>query len=164
MDEKELKKQLTELKSTPDRLLLVRALIDCGFNKTDALKKIGKSKSWLYSIPEDELERLIDLAKEYNLAFELQAYDKLKAAVNHAVDVQVKLIDARDDRVKQAAINQVLDRGLGKVTDKIDVTTQGEKVNSIDGYDRAISTLANAIRKSVPGEGAEQDGALDSTE
>ena len=128
MDEKELKLHLTELKSTPDKLSLVRALIDCNFNKSDAVKKIGKSKSWLYSIPEDELERLINIAKEYNFAIELQAYDKLKAAVNHAVDVQVKLIDARDDRVKQAAINQVLDRGLGKVTDKVDVTTGGEKI------------------------------------
>jgi len=131
MDKKELEKHLTELKSTPDKLSLVRALIDCGFNKTDALKKIGKSKSWLYSIPEDELERLIDIAKEYNFAIELQAYDKLRAAVNHAVDVQVKLIDARDDRVKQAAINQVLDRGLGKVTDKVDVTSGGEKIEAV---------------------------------
>ena len=128
MDEKELKTHLTELKSTPDKLSLVRALIDCGFNKTEALKKIGKSKSWLYSIPEDELERLIDIAKEYNFAVELQAYDKLKAAVNHAVDIQIKLIDARDDRVKQAAINQVLDRGIGKVSDKLDVTSGGEKI------------------------------------
>jgi len=45
---------------------------------------------------------------------------------------------------------------------EVDITTQGEKVNSLDGYDRAISTLANAIRKVVPGEGAESNSAVDS--
>ena len=44
---------------------------------------------------------------------------------------------------------------------EVDITTQGEKVNSLDGYDRAISTLANAIRKSVPGQSSEQDGQVD---
>ena len=68
--------------------------------------------------------------------------------------IEVELHDA------QQALN-TLAKYHGMLTDKVDVTTQGEKVNSIDGYDRAISTLANAIRKSVPGEGAEQNGAVD---
>jgi CO dehydrogenase/acetyl-CoA synthase gamma subunit (corrinoid Fe-S protein) len=128
MDEKELKKRLTELKSTPDKLSLVRGLIDCQFNKTEALKKIGKSKSWLYSIPEDELEELIEIAKEYNFAIEMRTMDIIKNAVTHAAEVQVKLLDSRDDRVKQAASIQVLDRVIGKATDKLDVTSDGKQL------------------------------------
>lgn len=131
MDEKELKMHLTELKSTPDKLSLVRALIDCGFNKTKAIQKIGKSKSWLYSIPEDELDGIINLAKEYAFALELRAIDILKDAVTHAAEVQVKLLDSRDDRVKQAASIQVLDRAIGKVSDKVDVTSGGEKIQPV---------------------------------
>ena len=59
---------------------------------------------------------------------------------------------------------ELLGKTKGLFTDKLDVTTKGEKINNADGYDRAISTLANAIRKVVPGTGAEQDGALDPAE
>ena len=54
--------------------------------------------------------------------------DILKDAVTHAAEVQVKLLDSRDDRVKQAASIQVLDRAIGKVTDKVDVTSNGESI------------------------------------
>jgi len=50
----------------------------------------------------------------------------------------------------------------GSVKTEVDVTSNGKEINQIDGYDRAISTLANAIRKSVPGQGTESDGAMDS--
>jgi len=163
MDENALKIALEALKDTPDKLSLVRALVDTNFNKTEAVKKMGKSKSWLYSIPEVELENIITLAKEYNFSVEMRAMDIIKAAVPHAAEVQVKLLDSRDERVKQTASIQVLDRGVGKARDNVDITTQGEKVNSLDGYDRAISTLAHALRKVIPGEGAEPDGTLDTT-
>jgi len=163
MDENALKIALEALKDTPDKLSLVRALVDTNFNKTEAVKKMGKSKSWLYSIPEDELENIITLAKEYNFSVEMRAMDIIKAAVPHAAEVQVKLLDSRDERVKQTASIQVLDRGVGKARDNVDITTQGEKVNSLDGYDRAISTLAHALRKVIPGESANSDGSMDST-
>jgi hypothetical protein len=133
MDEKELKQALEALKDTPDRLNLVYGLVDCNFNKTDALKKIDRSKSWLYAIPPDELEYIIGLAKEYNLATKMRALDIISAAVPHAAEVQVKLLDARDDRVKQTAASQVLDRGVGKVTDNVDVTSGGEKIKGYIG-------------------------------
>ena len=163
MDENALKIALEALKDTPDKLSLVRALVDTNFNKTEAVKKMGKSKSWLYSIPEVELENIITLAKEYNFSVEMRAMDIIKAAVPHAAEVQVKLLDSRDERVKQTASIQVLDRGVGKARDNVDITTQGEKVNSIDGYDRAISAFADAIRKVIPGESADSDGSMDST-
>ena len=68
--------------------------------------------------------------------------------------IEVELHDA------QQALN-TLAKYHGMLTDKVDVTSNGKEINQIDGYDRAISTLANAIRKVVPGTGAEQDGQVD---
>jgi hypothetical protein len=165
MDEKELKQALEALKETPDRLNLVYGLVDSNFNKTDALKKIDRSKSWLYAIPPEELEYLIGLAREYNLATKMRALEIINAAVPHAAEVQVKLLDARDDRVKQAAAIQVLDRGVGKVASPVELTGKdGEAIKTTDeGHNRAISKLADALGEIVLGKGAEQDGEMDTT-
>jgi len=135
MEEKELKQALEALKDTPDRLNLVYALVDSNFNKTDALKKIDRSKSWLYAIPTDEIDYLIGLAREYNLATKMRALEIINAAVPHAAEVQVKLLDARDDRVKQAAASQVLDRGVGKVAAPVELSGKdGEGLKIIVEY------------------------------
>ena len=70
--------------------------------------------------------------------------------------VEVELHDS------QAALNTIA-KYHGLLTDKVDVTSGGKEINSIDGYDRAITTLADAIRKVIPGESAEPDGTLDTT-
>ena len=166
MDEKELKQALEELKQTPDKLNLVYALVDKNFNKTEAVKKIDKSKSWLYSIPTEELEYLIGLAKEYNAASVLRAMEIINAAVPKAAEVQVRLLDARDDRVKQAAAIQVLDRGIGKVATAVEVTGKdGEPIKTDDeGHNRAISKLADALGEIVSRTGTKQDGEVDTPE
>jgi phage terminase small subunit len=57
---------------------------------------------------------------------------------------------------------QFLAKLSGLVTDKVDVTTKGEKVTADDDrYDRALSTLADAIREIIPGESTGSDSALD---
>lgn len=164
MNEIELKSALGELKKTPIEFNLMYSLVNNKFNITLALKEIGRSKGWFYGLPDERQKFILDVAGEYNSANKLRALEILDQAAPKAADVQVKLLDSRDERVRQAAAKEVLDRGVGKVTDKIDVTTQGEKVNSLDGYDRAISTLANAIRKSIPGQGTESDGKMDTSE
>jgi hypothetical protein len=50
---------------------------------------------------------------------------------------------------------------------KTDLTTGGEKIGSQDDaerFDRAISKLADALRKALPGDGPEPDGAVGSGE
>lgn len=75
------------------------------------------------------------------------------------VETEIELYSAYDAMVTLGKYHKLfVDKS------EVDITTQGEKVNSIDGYDRAMSTLANAIRKSIPGEGAESDGKMDPTE
>jgi len=79
-------------------------------------------------MPQEDVDYLIGLAREYNLATKMRAMEILEAAVPKAADVQVKLLDCRDDRVKQAAATQVLDRGIGKVTDNVDIKSGGKTI------------------------------------
>jgi predicted ATPase len=61
----------------------------------------------------------------------------------------------------------LLDRRYGKVQDRVDVTSNGETITpKVDDerFDRAISTLADAIRESVLRTGTKPDGKVDTTE
>jgi hypothetical protein len=65
---------------------------------------------------------------------------------------------------KQNAL-QALAKMYGLMVNKVDVTSGGEKVKggvSDEGFDRAISTLADALRESIPGTGTAPDGAVGS--
>jgi hypothetical protein len=70
------------------------------------------------------------------------------------IETEIELYSAYDAQVTLGKYHKLF-------IDRVDVTTEGEKVNSLDGYDRAISSLANALRKVVPGEGAEQNSEVD---
>lgn len=59
---------------------------------------------------------------------------------------------------------ELLGKAQGLFTDKVDVTSQGEKITTDDGHDRAILTLAATLREILPGEGAKPDGAVDTSE
>ena len=69
------------------------------------------------------------------------------------VETEVELYSA------QEALN-TLGKYHGLLTEKIDVTTKGEKIQTNDGYDRAVSALADVIREAVHNPDAKQDGAL----
>jgi phage terminase small subunit len=56
---------------------------------------------------------------------------------------------------------ELLGRHKKLFTDNIDLTSQGEKLQPDDRFNTAISTLADALRESVPGEGNKTDGSLD---
>lgn len=55
-------------------------------------------------------------------------------------------------------------RALGMYIDRTDITSGGEKLNNgvtDEGFNRAISSLADAIRESLPGANAKPEGAMD---
>lgn len=75
------------------------------------------------------------------------------------VELEVELYDS------QAALRDIL-KIHGKFTDRVDVTTGGEKIETkVDDarFDRAISTLADAIRDRISETGAKPNGEMDST-
>ena len=74
-------------------------------------------------------------------------------------DVEIELYDA------QAAVDKIL-KVHGKFTDRVDLTSGGEKIDTKDdnaGFTRAITTLADALREIVPAKAGGEKGAVDTT-
>jgi hypothetical protein len=75
-------------------------------------------------------------------------------------ELEIELYDAQ-------AAGEKIGRHLNLFPNKVDVTSGGkpiEKADNAERFDRAILTLADAIRESVPGESAEPDGEVDTAE
>ena len=61
-----------------------------------------------------------------------------------------------------------LEYAYGKVREELDVTSKGESINlkeeDAERFDRAILTLADALRETVSGKGTEQNSPVDTSE
>ena len=77
-------------------------------------------------------------------------------------DEDVEIIETELELYPADSSLQFLAKLSGLVTEKVDVTTKGEKVNADadDRYDRSISTLADALREILSGEGTGTDSDL----
>jgi len=135
MDESSLKQCLEALKLEPERFNMVYALVSQNFDIRAALSEAHRSKSWWYALPEEERNRLWQIAVELNAAPKMRALQILEEAVPYAAEVQVNLLKSRDERVRQSASKEVLDRGVGKVTTPIDVTSNGQTICQTVGFD-----------------------------
>lgn len=107
-----------------DELEALRSLNRCRFDfvlaraqsdtTTEALTKIGKSSAWYYSFPQDERTQLEALAEKLHQERALKAYYILEEATEDAANVKVAGLKSRDERTKQQAASEILDRVLGK--------------------------------------------------
>lgn len=83
--------------------------------------------------------------------------DRLRAMIR-------SMTTSRQSSDKQA----LLDRIAGKVVQDVDLTTGGEKITpeKVDNerFDRAITSLADALRETISGKGTEPDGEMDTAE
>jgi len=64
------------------------------------------------------------------------------------IDTEIELYNALEAQSFIAKLN-------GMITDKVDLTSKGEKLQSDDNHDRAISTLADALREIIPSKSPE---------
>jgi phage terminase small subunit len=64
------------------------------------------------------------------------------------IETEIELYSAQEALNTIAKLN-------GMITDKLDLTSKGEKLIEDDRYDRAISTLADAVREIIPDKGTE---------
>jgi hypothetical protein len=72
-----------------------------------------------------------------------------------------KMIHSKDPR----DVRYALEIAYGKVPDKIDITSAGASIKQDDRkFDRAISTLADAIRESLSGKDSQSDSSMDASE
>lgn len=102
------------------------------FSTAEALRNSKINKAWYYDKPQAERERLDEIALAFKREVILRANMVLDDAVVKAAEVKVKGLDSRDERVKQAASTEILDRRIGRPQNTVDVTTKGESLNK--GY------------------------------
>lgn len=118
----------TELKTAIEELKGDRAKFDYVIERSSsvsvegALKAAGRSKGWFYGLPKEEQQRLEELANELHAAAKLRAVQILDEALVEAAQVKTGGLRSRNETVKQNAATEILDRGLGKPTQRQEVT------------------------------------------
>lgn len=94
----------------------------------EALRNAGLGKNVYYKWPEEDRERLEEIAYRLQREQAVQALLTLQDAAKAAAEVKVAGLKERDARVRQSVATEILDRTIGKATDKLDVTSGGESI------------------------------------
>jgi len=97
------------------------------FSNAQALRDAGISQGWLNNKDVDELNKL---AEQIRLNKAIKASMILDDALEEAAKVKAAGLRVRDDRVKQAVATEIIERGLGKVPQKSEVT--GAEGNALE--------------------------------
>lgn len=90
-----------------------------------ALKLCGFSEGWLYK---QDVEMLNERASMFRKDIAGQAMQKLTEALVAAVEVKTKGLSSRDERVRQSVATEIIERILGKPTQRQDITSGDEKI------------------------------------
>lgn len=96
----------------------VLARSECVSN-SEALRKCGKSEGWLYKRDIEDLNTRADVLRKDKA---IRASMILAEAVEEAAKVKAAGLKSRDERVKQAVATEIIDRELGKVPVKSEIT------------------------------------------
>ena len=90
----------------------------------EALRMCGFSRGWLNSHDKDDLNKR---AMDFKTDNVLKAQIILDQAVEEAARVKVEGMKSRNEHIKQSASSEIMDRRLGKPTQKIDQKTEENK-------------------------------------
>lgn len=94
-------------------------------------KEAGITHATFYSWKKEERKKLNELAQKIKREIALRAIMILQDATEEAAIVKVHGLKSRNEHIKQGVATEILDRGIGKVTDKVDVTSGGEKIEAV---------------------------------
>ncbi len=76
----------------------------------------------------EDLRTLLDQLEDRRLEYVMARYLVNSDAAADAAYVKVSGLKDRDARVKQAAATEILDRTVGRPSDKLDITSGGDKI------------------------------------
>lgn len=108
--------------------------------RTDAqgFRDAGIPKSTFYKWPEETRNYLNELAQRVKRESALRAIMILQDAAEDAANVKVQGLESRKEHIKQAAATEILDRNLGKPTQKQEITGKdGAPIISVNWDDEA---------------------------
>lgn len=90
-----------------------------------AYESIGVSRSAFYKWPESERDALRDMAQRLKADVQLRIMQMLEDAAADAAAVKVAGLTSRNESVRQGAASEILDRILGKPTQRQELTGAG---------------------------------------
>jgi len=121
----DLRTELNQLTDLRLDYVMARSRVN---SDAQGIRESGVNKTTFYSWGEEERNKLNDIAQKLKRDTALKALTIIQNAAEEAAKVKVAGLKERDPRVRQAAATEILDRGVGKAADKLDVTSQGEKI------------------------------------
>lgn len=80
----------------------------------DALREIGKSRSWYDSLQQIQRDLLETLSDDLHYEIALRAVFVLEAAALRAAEIKVSGLESADMKVRQRVATEILDRVVGK--------------------------------------------------
>ena len=113
-DTERLRDILPELNPNQLRYLSIRHY--CSSDK-EAAKRLGISEQTIYKWDRIVKEALVLMIREAVLL----AHETLKASLPNAAFVKVEGLQSEDERLRQSVATEILDRGLGKATQRTEI-------------------------------------------
>lgn len=106
-----------------------------------AVDKIGLSTGWYYKFPEEERQRLEEMAQTLHYEKIAQAYLALAESSIDAARVKVSGLTSEDERIQQDAATEILSRTLGKPGQRDDAPQTSSVTLNIIGLDDILSRV-----------------------
>ena len=119
------------------------------FSNKQALRETGISQGWLNS---KDAEALNKRAEEIRINKAIMASMILSEAVEEAARVKAAGLKSRDERVKQAVATEIIDRELGKVPQRTELTGADGGAIEVDDVRESIQRKLAAV-STTSGEG-----------
>ncbi len=106
-----LKTELDQLQDLRLDYVMARSRVS---TDAEGYREAGISKASFYSWPTDERDRLNQLAQQLKRETATRAMMVLQNAAEDAAKVKVSGLKSRDERIKQSAATEIIDRTIGK--------------------------------------------------
>lgn len=91
----------------------------------EAIREAGVPRSTFYSWPKEERDQLNEHAQHLKRRRKLAAELHLEEAAEQAAIVKVEGLESQKERIKQAAATEILDRTIGRPSQRHEVTGAG---------------------------------------
>ena len=160
MTEKSISDELYEviLTLTPDQVRFIVEMPNHPSKKSCA-EALGIHPNSVYNWS-DNVDDAIRLMRKDIVA---GALAMRKKSLAHAMAVKVKGLENKSAVIAQKVATEIIEWETGKAMQNIDIKSDGEKIGQTDDQlNRAMSTLANAIREGIPGK--DGSGSVDTAE
>jgi N-methylhydantoinase B/oxoprolinase/acetone carboxylase alpha subunit len=118
----------TELNRLSDQRLeyvMARSRVNSG---AQAIRDSGISRATFYSWSQDERDKLDEIAQQIKRSVAIRIINKLEEHADDAVMALIGTLKSRNENIKQKAAIEILDRVIGKSTQRVeaDITSGGK--------------------------------------